>query len=116
MSCTFENNFELPYVAMFMTLKSQFANLLSQTFVLVPVLSRTRLYYFYTRATYKRVDWDRQAIETSAVQWEHVIFDFDCYQIKIQLTKLVNDKFLAGILSDMKLRFGILSTNGEEKP
>ena len=104
----FENNFDLPYVAIQATLKPKFANLLSQAFVLVPILSRTRLYYFYTTATYKRVDWDAQAIETSAVRWEHVVFDFDCYRIKIQLTKLIHEKFLSSILKDMKLRFGVL--------
>ena len=105
---TFENNFELPYVAMCLTLKSKFANLLSQSFILVPILSRTKLYYFYAAATHKRVDWDRQAIETSAVRWEHEIFNFDCYQIKNQLTKLLHEKFLSNILNDMKLRFGVL--------
>lgn len=111
---SYENNFELPYVAMCMTLKSRFANLLSQAFVVVPVLARTRLYYFYTTATYKRVDWDRQAVETSAVQWEHDVFPYNCYQIKTMLTKLIQEKFLAGILKDMKHRFGILSTSNEE--
>jgi len=104
----YENNFELPYVAMGVTLKSKFANLLSQALIAVPILSRTRLYYFYTTATYKRVDWDRQAMATSAVQWEHEVFDFDCYRLKIQLTKFVHDKFLSSILNDMKVRFGVL--------
>ena len=104
----FENTFDLPYVAIQATLKPKFANLLSQACILVPILSRTRLYYFYTTATYKRVDWDDQVIETSAVRWEHAAFDFDCYQIKMQLTKLVHEKFLSSILNDMKLRFGVL--------
>ncbi len=104
----FENNFELPYVAMYLTLKSKYANLMSQVFVLVPILSRTRLYYFYTTATYQRVDWDRQEVETSAVRWEHVVFEFDCYQIKIQLPKFIHEKFLSSILNDMKSRFGVL--------
>jgi hypothetical protein len=104
----FENSFDLPYVYMQATLKPQFANLLSQAFILVPILSRTRLYYFYTTATYKRVDWDDQVIETSALRWEYAEFDFDCYQIKIQLTKLIEEKFLSNVLNNMKLRFGVL--------
>lgn len=101
----FENKFDLPYNAVFLTLKSKFSNILNSSFAVVPVLSRDKIYYFYSKLNYNRIDWDEQGIDMSNVKWELETFDFNCFSIKMRMNRLINDKFISVLINDLKSRF-----------
>jgi hypothetical protein len=101
----FESRFEIPYTAIFLTLKSKFTNILNYSFVLVPILSRTKIYYFYSKLNYNRIDWDDQEIDQSSASWELETFDFNNYVIKTKINRLIQEKFISVIIDELTSKF-----------
>lgn len=100
-----ESKFEIPYAAIFLTLKTKFTNILNYSFILVPILSRTQIYYFYSKFNYKRIDWDDQEIDPSSAHWQVETFDFDNYVIQTKINRLIQEQFISVILDELTAKF-----------
>jgi hypothetical protein len=107
----FENKFDLPFVTIFLTLKSKFSNILNYSFALVPILSRTQIYYFYTKLNYNRIDWDDQEIDPASANWELEKIDFNYFTIRTKINRLIQDKFISVIMDDLTLKFHYEANN-----
>lgn len=101
----FENKFEIPYAAICLTLKSKFTNILNYSFILVPILSRTKIYYFFSKLNYNRIDWDDQEIDQSSASWELETFDFNNYAIKTKINRLIQEKFISVVIDELTSKF-----------
>lgn len=108
-------NIELPHKVIFLTLVSRFPNVLNYSFVLIPILSRTQIYYFYAKLNYIRTDWDTQSINSENVKWSYEVLNFRVSEIKDRISELVQENLFSVILDDLSNKFAPSQLKSELK-
>ena len=67
----FSNTLEMPYIGLNVVFKGLLPNLMNVSLCVVPVLSRTSVFFFISKIDYKRSGWDDQVMDSFSAKWEY---------------------------------------------
>lgn len=98
---SFSTKFELPYCATTLTYISKYPNIMNASLYLVPILSRTQLYIFFTKIDYTRTNWDEQKADGNSAKWSCNSLDYDFNDIKAYVENIIVDNFQKIIYADL---------------
>ena len=95
----------LPYQYLDIHLKSKYPNILDNSFYVVPILCRKKLYLFYSKFNYVRSNWTGQSLSPSGIKWKFMEYEFDFNNIKESLENILKVEFFDIIVNELKIRF-----------
>lgn len=84
---------DVPYAAVSVKYRSKYPNIKDVSLYLVPLLSRTQIFLFYTKVNYFTMGWIDQEIDINSAAWSYVVFDYDMEMIKNGLSGIMKKYF-----------------------
>ena len=102
---SFQTKFELPINAISITYVSKFPNITNYQFIIVPLLSRTQLYLFFSKIDFLKDNWDEQKPDIENVNWSYTASEFLESSINDTIHSLLTNSFEAKITEELSKRY-----------
>ena len=102
---SFQTKFELPINLISITYVSKFPNITNYQFVIVPLLSRTQLYLFFSKIDFLKDNWDDQKPDIENVNWSYTSCEFSTPSINDTIHSLLINSFETKIIEDISKRY-----------
>jgi hypothetical protein len=96
---------DLPFAAISMNYHSKYPNITDVSLYLVPLISRTQIFLFYTKVNYISMSWAEQEIDIDSAAWSYVVFYYDVEMIKNGLSVVIKKYFDDVVYSEIVERF-----------
>jgi hypothetical protein len=96
---------DLPYIALALNYCSKYPNITDVSFYLVPLLSRTQIFLFFTKVNYINMGWAEQKLDLESVVWSYVVFNYDLEMIRNGLSSVITKHFEEIVYSEIVDRF-----------
>lgn len=90
---SYVSKIDVPFVAVAIKYRSKYPNIRDVSLYLVPLLSRTQIFVFYTKVNYFTMGWIDQEIDINSAAWSYVVFDYDVEMIKNGLSGIIKKYF-----------------------
>ena len=95
----------MPINLISITYVSKFPNITNYQFVIVPLLSRTQLYLFFSKIDFLKDNWDDQKPDIENVNWSYTSCEFSTPSINDTIHSLLINSFETKIIEDISKRY-----------
>ncbi len=102
---SFNLTVDLPYKVLVLTFYASVPNLTNYSFIILPLISRTKLVIFFTKVNYVRTSWDDQKIDNNSAKWSYLAVEYVVEDIGNRVESMIRDKFQNAIKEDLMQRF-----------